>query len=558
MAVLPPGVSAANFAKVLREFETAVGKEWVITDPEEIHPYRDYFSVLKDQEDELVPSAAVCPASVEQVQAVVRAANKYKVPLYAISTGKNFAYGGPAPNLRGSVTVDLKRMNRVLEVDEKRHIALVEPGVSYMDMYNHLQERGLKVMIDTADVGWGGLMGNALDRGIGYTLGPYRDHSNACTGMEVVLPNGELMRTGMGAMPGSAAWQEYKYGFGPDPSGLFAQGNYGIVVKMGFRLMPMPEHWRTGLITVPRRRDFIPLVDMVNYLTDLFVIGEPIYSSPLTGLLGDAAFRRAAFDFNEAEMDRIAAANNRHSWQVELQFYGSERTTLANWEWATELIRRTVPDAHCFAGDSLRMPVTTAQIESVQQPYPAPYSSIMRRNVMHGVPKLYMWRSPGRTDEFPDTWNETHIGLFSVVARNGEAVLKAQKDFQDIVKRTRPGAEYVSSLTPPLQWNPNSFFLGNSFFGTATRNDNSPEGKIRQLKELREVMKLNAAAGYGDYRAPPLLQDDVADQYSFNNHALRRFNETLKDAVDPNGILSPGRGGIWPKAHRSRRGTVRK
>jgi (+)-pinoresinol hydroxylase len=558
MAILPPGVSAADFAKVLREFEVAVGREWVITDPDEIHPYRDYFSMLKDQEDELVPSAAVCPASVEQVQAVVRIANRYKVPLYAISTGKNFAYGGPAPNLRGSVTVDLKRMNRILEVDEKRHVALVEPGVSYMDMYQYLQERGLKLMIDTADVGWGGLLGNTLDRGLGYTLGPYRDHVNASCGMEVVLPDGELMRTGMGALPGSAAWQDYRYGFGPDPSGLFAQGNFGIVVKMGFRLMPMPEHWRTGLITVPKRRDFLPLVDMVNYLTDLFVIGEPLYSSPLQGLLGDADFRRAALEFDEAAMDRHAIANNRHSWQVELQFYGSEKTTLANWEWAQELIRRTVPDANCFDGDSLKMPVTQAQIDAAERPYPAPYVSVMRRNVMHGVPKLYMWRQPGRTDAAPDSWNETHIGLFSVVARSGEAVFKAQKAFQDVVKRSRPGAEYVSALTAPLQWHQFGFFIGNSFFGTTTRNDNSPEGKIKQLKELREVLKMNAAAGYGDYRAPPLLQDDVADQYSFNGHALRRFNEALKDAIDPNGILSPGRGGVWPKAHRTRRGALRK
>ncbi|MET0292020.1 MAG: FAD-binding oxidoreductase [Steroidobacteraceae bacterium] len=558
MAILPPNISSAEFAKALKEFEAAIGKEWVITDPDEIHPYRDYFSMLKDQDDELVPSAAVCPASVEQVQAVVRIANRYKLPLYAISTGKNFAYGGPAPNLRGSVTVDLKRMNRVLEVDEKRHVALVEPGVSYMDMYRHLEERGLKLMIDTADVGWGGLMGNTLDRGLGYTLGPYRDHVNASCGMEVVLPSGELMRTGMGALPGSRAWQDYRYGFGPDPSGLFAQGNFGIVVKMGFRLMPMPEHWRTGLITVPKRSDFLPLVDMVNYLTDLFVIGEPLYSSPLQPLLSDAAFKKAALEFNEAEMDRLAAANNRHSWQVELQFYGSEKSTLANWEWAQDLIRRTVPAANCFPGDSLKMPVTQAQIDAAERPYPAPYASVMRRNVMHGVPKLYMWRSPGRTDDSPDTWNETHIGLFSVVARSGEAVFKAQKDFQDVVKRSRPGAEYVSALTAPLQWHQSGFFIGNSFFGTTTRNDNSPEGKIKQLKELREVLKLNAKAGYGDYRAPPLLQDDVADQYSFNDHALRRFNETLKDAIDPNGILSPGRGGIWPKAHRSRRGSLRK
>ena len=200
-------------------------------------------------------------------------------------------------------------MNRILEVDEKRHCALVEPGVSYMDLYRHIEERGLKVMIDTADVGWGGLMGNTLDRGIGYTLGPYRDHASAHAGMEIVLPDGELMRTGMGALPGSKAWQDYKHGYGPDPSGLFAQGNYGIVVKMGFRLMPRPEHWRTGLITVPRRRDFIPLVDTVNYLSDLFAIGEPLYSSPLTALLKDDAFRKAAMAFDEPQLDRLAAAN---------------------------------------------------------------------------------------------------------------------------------------------------------------------------------------------------------------------------------------------------------
>jgi len=71
------------------------------------------------------------------------------------------------------------------------------------------------------------------------------------------------------------------------------------------------------------------------------------------------------------------------------------------------------------------------------------------------------------------------------------------------------------------------------------------------------VLEENAKRGYGDYRAPPILQDDVADQYSFNNHILRRFNETLKNAIDPNGILSPGRGGIWPMAWSHLRGSLR-
>ena len=82
--------------------------------------------------------------------------------------------------------------------------------------------------------------------------------------------------------------------------------------------------------------------------------------------------------------------------------------------------------------------------------------------------------------------------------------------------------------------------------------DNEPGGQAQQATaKLRECCEENAKLGFGDYRAPPMLQDDVADQYSFNDFVLRRFNETLKDAIDPNGILSPGRAGIWPAPFRS-------
>src|SRR5690606_31899216 len=97
---------------------------------------------------ERVASAAVAPTTVEQVQAIVRTANKYQIPLYPISTGRNLAYGGSAPIYSGSVVLDLKRMNQVLEVNERNAFALVEPGVSYFDLYNHIEEQGLDVWID--------------------------------------------------------------------------------------------------------------------------------------------------------------------------------------------------------------------------------------------------------------------------------------------------------------------------------------------------------------------------------------------------------------------------
>ncbi len=60
-------------------------------------------------------------------------------------------------------------MNRILEVNEKLGYALLEPGVSYFDLYEHLQANAPTLMLDCPDLGWGSVVGNALDRGVGYT-----------------------------------------------------------------------------------------------------------------------------------------------------------------------------------------------------------------------------------------------------------------------------------------------------------------------------------------------------------------------------------------------------
>jgi 4-cresol dehydrogenase (hydroxylating) len=62
----------------------------------------------------------------------------------------------------------------------------------------------------------------------------------------------------------------------------------------------------------------------------------------------------------------------------------------------------------------------------------------------------------------------------------------------------------------------------------------------------RRLVVEAAKRGYGEYRAHLDFMDLAADQYSFGDHAYRRFVETIKDALDPNGILSPGKQGIWP------------
>lgn len=95
------------------------------------------------------------------------------------------------------------------------------------------------------------------------------------SGMEIVLPSGELIRTGMGAMPNQnqkegarpedQPWNEsaqlFNYGFGPYIDGIFTQSNLGIATKMGMWLMPNPGGYQSYLITIPREEDLKQAVD---------------------------------------------------------------------------------------------------------------------------------------------------------------------------------------------------------------------------------------------------------------------------------------------------------
>ncbi len=537
MSVLPPDMDAAGFAAFLEELRGAVGADWVWSGDADMFPYRDSFSPVWNTDEERHASAAVAPENVEQVSAVVRIARKHRVPLYPISTGKNFGYGGPSPNVNGSVVLDLKRMNRVLEVNNERNYCLVEPGVSYFDLQRAVDETGNKVMLDCPDPGWGSPIGNSLERGVGYTMPHFRDHFGSHCGMEVVLPDGEIMRTGMGALPGSDTWHEYPYGFGPDPAGLFAQGNFGVVTKMGFRLMPMPEYYRTGLITVPRRRDFIKLVNHVNYLSDSGLIGEVEYGSALRALMGDRDFLALITKTggpSDAEMDAAASAAGLPSWQVELQFFGPEKATLENWNYAKDRILSDIPGAAAVDGDHFTMPATEEQLNNTTQPW---QTSIKRRRSL-GVPSLGAWKI---------VRDDGHVGFFPVLPRTGEAVFEVQRVLGDAMKEFPSLPSYFNALSTPLFWHTHTFQM---VFAPSIKHDD-PEHNAITHASMKKCVAVAAEHGWGDYRAAPIYQDDVSDTYSFNNHILRRFHEQLKDSIDPDGIIAPGRGGIWPRRFRA-------
>jgi 4-cresol dehydrogenase (hydroxylating) len=501
---LPPNVSAADFNAALAGWRDAVGSDWVFTSDADVALYRDAYSPYWDEPEERRASAAVAPSNVEQVQAVVRIANQYRIPLYAISTGRNLAYGGSAPAYSGSVVLDLKRMNRVLEVNEPNAYALVEPGVSYFDLYEHIQKAKLDIWIDPPDPGWGSVIGNALDGGGGWTASPFRDHFGSHCGMEVVLANGEIVRTGMGALPNAKSWQHSKWGFGPWVDGLFRQGNMGVVTKMGFYLMPRPEAFQQSTVSVSREEDVVPLLDTLNRLENQHVLNGS------TQLFGGGLGTYGA-----------------QPWSVTAPIYGPEKVVRAQMEYVREQFAR-VPNAKFVEGELFRTPLSEDALKRV-------------RLVNFGIPNLSTFGMLGRSPQNPQPAGG-HIGFSPIIPRTGEAVIEFAHFYRENLPKVDNGNN-LGIVGPVFMTNWERTMVALIMFPIG--RDKARNALMRQAFE--KWVALAAARGWAEYRAPTPFQDLVAQTYSYNNHALRRLRETIKDAVDPNGILSPGRYGVWPK-----------
>ena len=533
----PPGVSEADFSAALTAFAGVVGKEWVFTSQEDTDLYRDAYSPFWGEPEEKLVSAAVAPDTTEQVQAVMRIANQYKIPIYPISTGKNLGYGGSAPVLSGSVVLDLKRMNRILEVDEKNAYCVVEPGVSYFDLYRYITDRGLKVWIDCPDPGWGSVVGNALDRGGGYTDALYRNHFDAHCGMEVVLPTGDVLRTGMGAMPGAKTWQQYKSGFGPWVDGMFSQTTLGVVTKMGFWLMPQPEAYLAGTVRVFRREDLIPLVEIMTRLENQGIYGGmPFMGSTLLGGLNPAdtiktpppaevtAILARPGEPDWAALERFGRDKGTGFWGCKFQFYGPPEVIEAQWKYAKSQLA-AIPDATFEDNERYRLPLSDEDMKRAHK-------------TTFGIPNLAIFFIGARSDSNPVP-TEGHMWFSPIIPRTGEAVFEAQKVFGDAAREL--GLPMSPLQLPSTYWRRAFIFI----FGFPITHDPAVNKKNRAAFET--MVKVCAEHGWGEYRTAPAFSDAVMNSYSFNNHALRRFHETVKDAVDPNGILSAGHYGVWPK-----------
>jgi len=492
------GAGARDLDRALDAMVAALGHDAVLTAPAELLEFRDPYTYRES--DEFDASAVVMPTSTEQVQAVVRIANEHRVPLWTFSQGRNNTYGGPAPRQRGSVLVNLRQMNRILEIDTELAYAVVEPGVRWFDLNDALVEQGADLWTSIPDLGWGSIIGNSLEYGIGYS--PYGDHARNLCGLEVVLADGTLLRTGMGAMPGNRAWHTYPHSYGPSFAGLFQQSNYGIVTSAGWGLLPRPEVYSACWA---RFSGYEALGQVVDALRGL-LLDRTIQNTPM--------FNRG-FDLDENGNGVFTPDGD--GWFARFALYGREDQVEAQYR-AVEATVGRIPgvrlDRRTFDGRDLAGPANHDE------------------RVQRGIPDMDLLDPT----MLPYGENTAHLDFSPVGPARGSAVVATEKLVRSLYAGA--GLSYVNGLWLTAR---TALHISTTFF------DPRDEEQTRSVYANygRMVGEL-AATGYAPYRTNLQHMDLVADQFSFGDHAQRRLSETLKNALDPNGILAPGKSGIWP------------
>ncbi len=227
---------AFNVNRVKRQLEVWLGKENVsAAEVDRICYSRDAWPLRLIRLGRLVlesqPDLIVWPQTVEQIQKIVLLANQERIPLIPVSGAGGVAGGTLA--ITGGIVIDLKKMNRVLQFDTNSLTVTVQPGILGQELEEYLQARGYTSGHFPSSIYSSAYGGFTAARSAGVLSSKYGKIEDMITGLEVVLPTSELLRTK--AVPRSS--------MGPDLKHLFigSEGAFGIITEITLRVAPQSQ-----------------------------------------------------------------------------------------------------------------------------------------------------------------------------------------------------------------------------------------------------------------------------------------------------------------------------
>ncbi|MEW6290402.1 MAG: FAD-linked oxidase C-terminal domain-containing protein [Thermodesulfobacteriota bacterium] len=220
--------------EIITKLQSIVGKDRLTTAPEELLCY-SYDGTGR----EYPPEAVVFPAGTGEISAIMQLANAAPFPVVPRGAGSGMT-GGALP-VAGGVVMALSRLNRILEIDESNQVAVVEPGVITGDLRKTLAKRGLFYPPDPASLKFCTMGGNVAECAGGPSAVKYGVTRDYILGLEVVLPDGRVIQTGVRTAKGVVGYDLTRLFIG-------SEGTLGIITKITVRLIPCPSAKKTFLI----------------------------------------------------------------------------------------------------------------------------------------------------------------------------------------------------------------------------------------------------------------------------------------------------------------------
>jgi FAD/FMN-containing dehydrogenase len=352
-----------------------VGPENVLTRFQDLERFSRDESIYKGT----MPSFVVRPGRTDEIRDVIRLANQVKVPVVPVSSGLHF-HGTTLPT-QGGLVLDMGRMGRIIEVDIRNRRAMIEPGVKWGPLQDHLRNIGMAAMNPLFPNPKQSVVTSCLERHP--LLIPKFEYAEPIQTLEVVLPSGDLLRTGSAASPGApfdtVADMVCPYGPGLDFYRLFqgAQGTLGVVTWMNLKIEYFSPFRKTYYVQSEDLRSLLSFVHQIQRL----MIGNECFLMKRPGMAAIAS---------GGDPDRLARLSGElRRWTALIQIAGARWRPKERIQFQEKAFLEVCRNHGMAAQASL----TPSRIESdtlessLQRPWPEgkPYWKYLPRGACHDI-----------------------------------------------------------------------------------------------------------------------------------------------------------------------------
>lgn len=468
----------------IQQLKDSLDSNRVLDQPETLRDYSDDWTEIPAH----LPQVVVKPTTVEEIQLILRTANEHKVPVVPRVANTNI--GGLAIPSKGGMVIDLTEMNRIIETNEADMYAIIEPGVTWGDIKQHLAQNHpllrFGYSLSPPDTS---ILANCFLDGLSNLSLKHGTTAHWINGFEAVLPTGEILRTGIGAV--SANWCTKSPM--PDLTGLFVnfQGTTGIVTKLSVQLWP--NH--------PFRKRFFVLAyntDEMYEFINLLVRAE--VCDDIGGL----------------------------SWPVGKMLFGDKNPLYRD---ATEPEQFLYIDISAEYEDlfKVKIDIIDRLVKAQQKQGIRLESPIDVQKLAKIAPRFEKFAEfPTELDFLLELGGLTWIGTFGPISKWKEGVKRGMNLMQEF--RFPPIV-----VTRPMH---GGHFGVLRFIAVFDKSDSAGVKRVTELNCALSDLVIDL--GFFPYKTPPWVVERHRDKIDPN---FLKLLDRVRKLLDPNGIMNPGK---WP------------